>query len=87
MFGDRVRWNEDALFRQYLAYPNRHDVTIRGGVRGGIVMYGTEIAAEASIGHRLNYLFQNAAFIPGYRTVDLAVPALRLSITPATGRR
>ena len=87
MFGDRVRWNEDALFRQYLAYPNRHDVTIRGGVRGGIVMYGTEIAAEASIGHRLNYLFQNAAFIPGYRTVDLAVPALRLSITPATSRR
>jgi hypothetical protein len=86
VFGDRVRWNEDALIRQYLPYPNRHDVTIRGGLRGGIVAYGNEIAVEASIGHRLNYLFQNAAFIPGYRTVDLAVPALRFAITPVVSR-
>jgi hypothetical protein len=85
-FGDRVRWNEDALIRQYLPYPNRHDVTIRGGVRGGVVFYGQEIAVEASVGHRLNYLFQNAGFIPGYRTVDVAVPALRFAITPAVSR-
>src|SRR5262249_201029 len=26
-FGERVRWNEEALTRQYLPYPNRHDVT------------------------------------------------------------
>jgi hypothetical protein len=86
IFGDRVRSNEDALIRQYLAYPNRHDVTIRGGLRGGLVFYGNEIAIEASIGTRLNYLFQNAAFIPGYRTVDLAVPALRFAITPLLSR-
>ena len=86
IFGERVRWNEDALIRQYLAYPNRHDVTIRGGLRGGLVLYGNEIAVEASIGHRLNYLFQNTTFIPGYRTVDLAVPALRFSLTPLVSR-
>ena len=69
-----------------LPYPNRHDVTIRGGLRGGLVLYGNEIAVEASIGHRLNYLFQNTTFIPGYRTVDLAVPALRFAITPLVSR-
>jgi hypothetical protein len=86
-FGDRVRWNEDALIRQNLANPVRHDVTIRGGVRGGAVVRGTEIAIEAAIGHRINYLFQNGVFIPGYRTVDLSVPSLRFSITPAINVR
>jgi len=86
IFADRVRWNEDALLRQYLAYSNRHDVTIRGGLRGGVVVFGNEIAVEASIGHRINYLFQNNEFIPGYRTVDLAVPALRFAITPTISR-
>jgi len=81
-----VRWNEDALLRQYLAYSNRHDVTTRGGLRGGVVLFGNEIAVEASIGHRINYLFQNTEFIPGYRTVDLAVPALRFAITPTISR-
>jgi hypothetical protein len=86
-FVDRVRWNEDALFRQYLAYPNRHDVTIRGGIRGGIVWRGQELVLEGSLGHRLNYLFQNGTFIPGYRTVDLSVPALRFMIRPALSIR
>jgi hypothetical protein len=83
LFTERVRWNEDALVRQYLPYPNRHDVTIRGGARGGIVLYGNELTVEGSIGHRINYLFQNATFIPEYRTVDISVPALRIAITPA----
>ena len=83
-FVDRVRWNEDALFRQY---PNRHDITVRGGVRGGIVWRGQELMLEGSLGHRLNYLFQNGAFIPGYRTVDLSVPALRFMIRPAMSIR
>ncbi len=86
-FVDRVRWNEDALVRQYLPYPNRHDVTIRGGIRGGIVWRGQELMLEGSLGHRLNYLFQNATFIPGYRTVDLSVPALRFMIRPAMSIR
>jgi hypothetical protein len=87
LFGDRVRWNEDALIRQYLPQPSRHDVTIRGGARAGLVVLGTEIAVEGNIGHRINYLFQNGRFIPGYRTVDLSVPALRFAITPAINVR
>jgi hypothetical protein len=87
LFGERVRWNEDAFLRQYLPYPNRHDVTMRGGVRGGFVILDTELALEASIGHRLSYLFQDATYIPGYRTVNLSVPELKFSITPAAHGR
>jgi hypothetical protein len=87
VFAERVRWNEDALFRQYLPYPNRHDVTVRAGVRGGIVVFDTELALEASIGKRLNYLFQDDMFIPGYRTVDVSVPQLRFTLTPAAHGR
>ena len=86
-FAERVRWNEDAFIRQYLPYPNRHDVTVRGGIRGGIVWRGTELSLEGGIGHRLNYLFQNASFLPGYRTVDVSVPSLRFAIAPAMSVR
>jgi hypothetical protein len=86
-FADRVRWNEDAFIRQTFPYPNRHDVTIRGGLRGGVVWRGNEFSLEGSIGHRLNYLFQNAAFLPGYRTVDVSVPSLRFSFAPAMSIR
>lgn len=87
LFADRVRWNEDAFVRQYLPLPNRHDVTIRGGARAGVVVLGTEIAVEGNLGHRINYLFQNGEFIQGYRTVDLSVPSLRFAITPAINVR
>lgn len=86
-FVERVRWNEDALIRQYLSNPRRHDVTIRGGLRGGLVWRGTELSLEGGIGHRLNYLFQNGDFVPGYRTVDVAVPSLRFAIAPAMSIR
>jgi hypothetical protein len=86
-FAERVRWNEDALLRQYIPFPNRHDVTVRGGVRGGVVWRGTEFSLEGGIGHRINYLFQNATYIPGYRTVDVSVPSLRFAIAPALSIR
>lgn len=83
IFAERVRWNEDAFLRQYLPYPNRHDVTLRVGIRAGAVWHGNELAVEGSTGHRINYLFQNTTYIPGYRTEDVSVPALRFSFTPA----
>lgn len=86
-FAERVRWNEDAFIRQFLPYPNRHDVTVRAGLRGGVVWRGTELSIEGSMGHRLNYLFQNASFLPGYRTVDLSVPSLRFAVAPAVSIR
>lgn len=86
LFGERIRRNEDAFFRQYLPYQNRHDVSLRGGARLGGSWGGQEVAIEMSIGKRLNYLFQNATFLPGYRTVDVSIPQLRLTLTPAPAR-
>lgn len=83
IFGERTRVNEDAFLRIYLPYPNRHDVTMRGGARASATVGGRELALELSTGKRLNYLFQNATYLPDYRTVDLTVPQLRLSISPS----
>jgi hypothetical protein len=83
LFADRVRWNEDALFRQYLAYPNRHDVSVSAGLRAALRVRGQEVALQASTGRRINYEFQNNFFIPGYRTVDVRIPQLTFSVTPA----
>lgn len=71
-FVERVRWNDDALYREFLAYQNRHDVTVQAGLRAGRVMRGgTRLDLSLTAGQRLNYLFQNATFIPGYRTDDV----------------
>ena len=82
IFGERVRWNEDALFREYLPYQNRHDVSLRAGTRVSVQLFGYETALQLSSGKRLNYLFQNGAFIPGFRTVDVPTPQLRLTFNP-----
>jgi hypothetical protein len=84
-YGERVRWNNEALARQYLPTYYRHDVTLRGGIRGGmrtrIAGQPYYVALDASLGKRLNYLFQNTTFIE-YRTVDVVVPQLRLTLSP-----
>jgi hypothetical protein len=82
LFGERVRWNEDALLREYLAYANRHDVSLRAGFKAGATLLGYEASLEVSTGKRFNYLFQNGTYIPGFQTVDIAIPQLRLSVTP-----
>lgn len=82
VFGERTRWNDDALYREYLPQATRHDVTMRGGVRAGYLFRGQELTLELSTGKRLNYLFQNTQFIYGYRTVDVSIPQLRLGISP-----
>jgi hypothetical protein len=83
VFGERVRWNEDAFLREYLAYANRHDVSVRNGVRVGLVALGYELEVEASKGRRFNYLFQNNSYIPDLRTVDIDIPQLRVMFAPA----
>lgn len=85
-FVERVRWNEDAFIRQYLPYLNRHDVTMRVGIRGGTVYRGQEVNLEVSGGRRLNYLFQNGSYLPGYNTVDVTLSEVRVSITPLVNR-
>ena len=82
MYGERVRWNNDALYREYLAYPNRHDVSLRAGLRAGTRGFGYDALLDVSWGRRINYLFQNATYLPGYRTVDVTIPQLRFSLSP-----
>lgn len=82
-FLERARWNDDALYREFLAYQNRHDVTLQGGVRvGGRLPNGPQLFISLSAGKRLNYLFQNASFLAGYRTDDVSVAELSLTLTP-----
>ncbi len=82
-FLERARWNDDALYREFLAYQNRHDVTLQGGVRvGGRLPNGPQLFIALSAGKRLNYLFQNASFLAGYRTDDVSVAELSLTLTP-----
>jgi hypothetical protein len=87
VFADRVRWNEDALFREFLPNPVRHDVSLTFGVRAGAVVMGREIMVSARTGKRLNFQFQNGLYIPGFRTVDVPIPMLSLSISPITSRQ
>lgn len=82
-FIERVRANDDAMYREFLPYPNRHDVTMQIGARASRVWRGWEWSSSGSIGRRLNYLFQNADFLPGYITTDLTVGHFALSIARA----
>jgi len=86
-FIERVRWNEDAFLRQYLPFPNRHDVTVRAGIRGGVLLRGQELHVELSSGRRLDYLFQNGSYIQDFQTVDVNVTQFRVSVTPFAERR
>ncbi|MEI6739314.1 MAG: capsule assembly Wzi family protein [Gemmatimonadaceae bacterium] len=87
---ERVRWNNEVLTRLYLPTIFRHDVTVRGGVRGGVRAtlggHGYDIGAELSIGTRLNYLFQNTTWIRDYRTVDVPVSQFRITLSPDARR-
>lgn len=82
-FIERIRWNDDALYRVFLPYPLRHDVTLQGGLRIARKVEGWRIGANLTGGQRLNYLFQNGEWIPGYRTDDVGFVQLGLSVGPA----
>lgn len=81
-FVERIRWNEDALYRQFLPYPLRHDASLQGGLRATLLRDGWRYTASLSGGQRLNYLFQNGEWIPGYRTDDVGFLQLGFSVGP-----
>jgi len=85
-YAERVRWNNEVLTRLYLPTIFRHDVTVRGGIRGALRLpmgaHTYRVALDASWGTRLNYLFQNTTWIRDYRTVDIRIPQLQLVIAP-----
>lgn len=86
VFAERVRWNNEVLTRLYLPTIFRHDVTTRFGVRGVrrtvVANHAYDIAVTASLGNRINYLFQNLTYIRDFRTVDVRVPQFQLTVSP-----
>ena len=83
LFGERVRNQNDALYRQVLPNYRRHDVTIGGGVRGGARFRYLDARAELRADNRLNYLYQNGSgYLFGLGTVDVGNVGLTLSLTP-----
>ena len=83
VFAGRIRWEDNAMLRQYAPNFFRHDFTIYGGVRGGVRLADWDVSAEVSAGRRFNYLFQNGMFVPGgLGTVDLTNYTFKLALSP-----
>jgi hypothetical protein len=85
--GGRIRWENDAYYRQptgvgFLA----HDVTVHASLRGGMRLPWGTVAADYTAGKRYNYLFLNPSrFFEPEGAVDIVNHTLRVTLTP--GRR
>jgi hypothetical protein len=83
VFVGRIRWQNDALYRQPAPNFWRHDYTLLSGIRGGWRAPLTDLSLELTAARRYNYLFQNGFSNPGgYRTVDVKNLTLALVATP-----
>lgn len=82
-FIGRVRWENDAMYRQVAPTFFRHDATVFGGVRGGWRQRFTDVHLEATYGYRFNYLFQFGGVSPGgFRTVDKRNLTVAVTLMP-----
>ena len=82
VFAGRIRWENDAYYRQatgisFLA----HDVSILGGVRGTVVLPWAQLSAELTTAKRYNYLFQNPLTGFGEPGTDIRNTTLDLTVT------
>jgi hypothetical protein len=84
VFAGRIRWENDALYRQEPLRATRHDVTIYSGARGAWRSRWTDVSGELTVGRRLNYLFQSDSYNPGENaeSVDVQNVTLVLGFTP-----
>ena len=61
LFGERIRWNNDALWDVPIVSPQdhfcKHDVPVRGGIRGGASAPFGRFTASLSTGKRMNVFF------------------------------
>lgn len=95
LFLGRIRWEDDA--HNLLAPPSfpfllrkraySHDVSVLGGLRGGVRLAGYEVGAEVTLQRRYNYLFQNPDLggwnePPPGTQVDIDNTTLRLTVSP-----
>ncbi|GJG88464.1 hypothetical protein tb265_36450 [Gemmatimonadetes bacterium T265] len=84
VFAQRTRNQNDALYRVALPNAFRHDVSLAGGLRGGVRYAGVDARATLAYTDRLNYLFQNGTFnYLGIGSVDVQNLTLGLSLSPA----
>jgi hypothetical protein len=83
MFVGRIRWENDAMYREPAPNFFKHDVSLLGGVRGGLRTRYTDFQADATLAYRYNYLFQYGGANPGLlRTVDMHNLTISLAATP-----
>ena len=80
-FGERIRWNNDALFDIELPTPStlpwcKHDVTIRGGIRGAYSFPFGRVRVSLSQGKRMNAYF-NHFTVCGRDADPLAITDIR----------
>jgi hypothetical protein len=84
LFAQRVRHQNDALYRVDVANAYRHDVSLAGGARAGARYRGVDARATLTVTERLNYLFQNGTFnFLGIGSVDVRNLTLGVSVSPA----
>lgn len=80
---NRVRWDNDALYRMPSATFWDHDVSFMAGLRAGWRTDRSDFSLDLGAAKRFNYLFQNGTVRPGgYRTVDVNNVTLALVATP-----
>lgn len=83
VYAERVRHQNDALYRQFLSNFRRHDVSFGGGVRAGYRAPYADTRATLGLSRRINYLFQSgAANYFGVGTADVTNVALTLTVSP-----
>lgn len=78
----RTRWENDAFYRQPLANPFGHDVSIFSGVRGGRRTPRIDVSASLLFERRYNYQFESRRLQPlaiGQRNEDNVRFSLRLA--------
>jgi hypothetical protein len=86
LFGNRIRWENDALYRMPEGAPGNHycmhDVSIFGGLRAGYDAPLGRIAASLSTGTRMNVHFQNFTYCSNPDgSLRTYIPNRRLELT------
>jgi len=83
VFAGRIRWENDALYRQRNVNWYRHDGSVFAGFRAGVRLRRLDLAGEFAAGDRMNYLFQNGMLNPGgRRTIDIVNYTIALVLSP-----
>jgi hypothetical protein len=82
-FVTRIRWENDALYRQPEPRLTRHDVTMASGLRGGARIGPYGVAAEITVGRRYNYQFQNESYVPSETAaIDIQNVTIAMTLSP-----